>query len=453
MKTIFKTLGFGAVMAAVLAIGGITVFAQDACNDLDAINALDAKIRADYPKPETKKAAIDEGKQYLEKYGNCEVTKDFSGWLKGRIPVWEKDVAIGDTLAGQKALHDKFDAGFTSKNYDDSFAAADQYIAKYPDDPSNISLMVTLGLLGPQQTVAKNTKFNANSEKYAKMAIDRLKSGNAVAKKNGKYGFQIECENKDECISGLTYGIAYMNYYGNNNKQAALPYYYEVTKLPGAYKSNPYVYGTIGDYYFDTVLKLKDEVIKLQTEAKDFANKPPAADATEDVKKKFEADVDAKIAAVNAKTALLNGYLERDLDAYSRAYSMAKNSPQDKQYAENIYKKLQGLYTARFPNQQQGLDTWIASAVAKPFPDPTSEVTPVSDDTSTKTGVSEANGSGVGTPNGTGIGMANGTGVGAAKGTGVGAAKGTGAGVPNGTGVGNTAAAKTATTKPIKPRQ
>ena len=405
MKTIFRTLGLGAALVTVMAVGGISAFAQDACNDLDAINALDTKIRGEYQND--KKSAVNDAKQYLEKYGNCPVTADFSGWLKGRIPVWEKDLDIQQKSGDQKRLHDKFDAGFTSKNFDDSFAAADEYLSKYPDDPSNISLIVTLGLVGPQQTVAKNTKYNANSERYAKMAIDRLKSGNAVAKKDGKYGFQLVCDSKDECISGLTFGIAYMNYYGNNKKEAALPYYYEVTKLPGAYKSNPYVYGTIGDYYFDTVLKLKDEVIKLQQAAKDLAAKPPAPDAPEDVKKKFEADVDAAIAAVNAKIALLNGYLERDLDAYSRAYSLAKNSAQDRQYADGIYKKLQGLYTARFPNPApgQGLDTWIASVASKPFPDPTSTVAPITDDAAAGNKTGEVNtGNGVGNGNGTGVG-------------------------------------------------
>jgi len=412
MKTIFRTLGLGAALVTVMAVGGISVFAQDGCGDLDAINALDTKIRAEYPKvnsaplsPEAQ-SAVDDGKSYLEKYGNCEVTKDFSGWLKGQVPKWEKTIADAKEKGRRDALHNKFDAGFTSKNFDDSFAAADEYLSKYPDDPSNISLIVTLGLLGPQQTVAKNTKYNANSERYAKMAIERLKSGNAVPKKDGKYGFQLVCDSKDECISGLTFGIGYMNYYGDNKKEAALPYYYEVTKLPGSYKSSPYVYGTIGDYYFDTVLKLKDEVIKLQQAAKDLAAKPPAPDATEDVKKKFEADVEAAIAAVNAKIALLNGYLERDMDAYSRAYSLAKNSPQDKQYADGIYKKLQGLYTARFPNPApgQGLDTWIASAVAKPLPDPTSTVTPITDDSATGNKTGEANtGNSVGNGNATSV--------------------------------------------------
>src|SRR5262245_14919165 len=119
MKTIYRALGLGALTAAFMAIGSLTAFAQDGCGDLDAINALDAKIRADYPKTDTKPQAIEEGKQYLEKYGNCDVTKDFSTWLKGRIPVWEADVKRLATLKRQKELHDKFDAGFTSKTYDD----------------------------------------------------------------------------------------------------------------------------------------------------------------------------------------------------------------------------------------------------------------------------------------------------------------------------------------------
>src|SRR5947208_15051066 len=104
MKTIFKTIGIGTLMAAFVAIGGLTAFAQDACADLDAINALDAKIRADYPKLETKPQAIDEGKQYLEKYGSCPVTADFSGWLKGQIPKWEAAVSGARTADDKNKL-------------------------------------------------------------------------------------------------------------------------------------------------------------------------------------------------------------------------------------------------------------------------------------------------------------------------------------------------------------
>lgn len=435
MKTIFRTLGLGALMAAFMAIGSLSAFGQDACADLDAINALDAKIRADYPKMETKQQAIDEGKQYLEKYGNCEVTKDFSTWLKGRVPIWEKDLVTQKTAADKKALHDRFDNAIKGKTYDDAFAATTEYIGKYPDDPTNIQQLVALGMIGPIETAsaAKNTKYNANSEKFAKLAIEQLKSGNAKPKPDGNFGvFQLVCPNKDDCISVLTFGIGFMNW-GNGNKQAAMPYYYEVTKIPGTYKSSPNVYGTIGDYYYETVAKMVDDVKNAIAAQSDSD--------TQEVREK-------KIADIKSKVAMLNGYAERSMDAYSRAYTFAKADASQKKLSDALYEKLKVLYQIRY-QKTDGVDAWITSAVAKALPDPTSNVEPISDpDTSTSTGES---GGGVGTANGSGVGAANGTGVGAPKGAALGTPKGTGVGAPSGTGVGNSAAAKT-TVKPIKPR-
>jgi hypothetical protein len=232
-----------------------------------------------------------------------------------------------------------------------------------------------------------------------------------------------------------------MTFFGENNKQAAVPIYYEVTKLPGSFQKTPAVYGTIGDYYYESVKTLGQEV---KTKIADQKDTDP-----DDVKTKKEADIKATI-------AMLNGYAERAMDAYSRAYTIAKADPKSGTYSANLYKAIQTLYTIRF-QKQDGIDTWISSAVAKPFPDPSSPVTPIEPETSTGTsggegtGVGAANGNGVGAAKGTGVGTPNGGGMGAPNGTGVGAAKGTGVGSATGTGAGN-AAAKTATAKPIKPR-
>jgi hypothetical protein len=425
MKTIFKTLGLGALMAAFIAIGGLTTFAQDACSDLDAINALDAKIRDSYKDNKTLGVAIDSGKQYLEKYGNCPVTTEFSGWLKMQIPKWEARKKSLEEGGVKDALNKRFDDAFTAKTYDDAFAAGGEYISKFPDDPTNINRIVTLAMIGPRETATtKNYKFNANSEKYAKMAIEKLKTGNPTPLKNGGYGFQLTCPSKEDCISTLTFGIGFMNYYGNNNKQAALPYYYEVTKIPGTYKNSPNVYSAIGDYYYETVAKMVEDV-KAAIAAQSDSD-------TAEVREK-------KVADIKAKVAMLNGYTERTMDAYSRAYTYAKADASQKKLSDALYEKLKVLFEIR-TQKTEGVDAWISSAVTKPFPDPTTPVQPIADDTSTG-----------GT--GTGVGEANGTGVGAANGTGIGTPKGTGVGAANGTGVGNSAAGKTATAKPTKPRQ
>jgi hypothetical protein len=92
MKTIFRSVNMAALLAAIVALGAVTGFAQDACSDTGGINDLDAKVRAanDAVTAATKaathpddksitagKSFVDLGKQFLEKYGACEAQKDF----------------------------------------------------------------------------------------------------------------------------------------------------------------------------------------------------------------------------------------------------------------------------------------------------------------------------------------------------------------------------------------
>jgi len=422
MKTIFKTLGIGALLTAFLAVGSVSTFAQEACTDVDAINALYQSVLDVYKLndvPSLQKA-VDSGKQFSEKYGNCDSAKQNAEWIGKQMPKWEARLAEAKVRAVRDPILKRFETAIQAKNWDEAYAAGDEFTTKFPNDDAKINVIVPLAWIGYVETGNKNTKYNANAAKYAKAAIDMLKSGTAKAKASGGYGaFQFECIGKDECISFLTYDMGYMNYLGGN-KQAALPYYYEVTKIPGSFKSNPVVFGTIGDYYYEIVKKQAEDVKVKIADQKD-------TDA-DDVKAKKEADIKQAV-------GMLNGYAERAMDAYSRAYTLAKADAKLSTYAGTLYKTLQALYTVRF-QKQDGIDAWISSAVTKPFPDPTSAVTPVNDPETSTTGTATGPGTGMGAANGTGVGAANGTGVGAANGSGV-----------------NPGAAKTATAKPIKPRQ
>jgi len=423
MKTIFKTLGLAVLLAAFLAVGSVGAFAQEACTDVDAINALYQTVIDNYKSTEVAglQKAVDSGKQFTEKYGNCDSAKVNADWIGKQMPKWEARLAEMKVQSVRQPILTRFDNAIKSKNWDEAYAAGEEFTAKFPNDDARIHLIVPLAWIGYLETGNKNTKYNANAAKYAKTAIDMLKSGTAKAKPSGGYGaFQFECASKDECISFLTYDLGYMDYLGGN-KQAALPYYYEVTKIPGSFKTNPVVFGTIGDYYYESVRKQADDV-----KAKIADQKDTDAD---DVKAKKDADIKQAV-------GMLNGYAERAMDAYSRAYTLAKADPKLATYAGTLYKTLQALYTVRF-QKQEGIDAWISSAVTKPFPDPTSAVTPVVDAETTTSNTTGGPGTGMGAANGTGMGAANGSGMGAA----------------NGTGTGNAAAAKTATAKPIKPRQ
>ena len=429
MKTIFRTFGLGALLSALFVVGGVSAFAQDNCGDVDSINAAYQVVLDNYKSPdnETFRKAIDAAKAFLEKYGTCEVAKDNVTWVKGRVPVWEKSYADRVRGAERGKILAGFDDAIKTKNWDAAYAAADELNSKFPNDDARINLIVPLAWIGFQQVGAKDNKYNAKAIANAKAALDLIKAG-AKPKTSGGFGaFQFECASKDECISFLTYTIGYITYNGDGNKQAAVPYYYEASKLPGSFKNNPVVYGTIGDYYYETVRKMAEDVKAKIADQKDTD--------TDDVKAKKDADIKQAV-------GLLNGYAERAMDAYSRAYTIAKADAKTKAYSDSVYKQIQALYTVRF-QKQDGIDTWISSTVAKPFPDPTSTVAPVIDDATT-TNTTGGTGTGIGTANGTGIGAANGNGVGAA----------------NGTGIGNGAAAKTAppaktasTAKTIKPRK
>lgn len=364
MKTIFRFLSLAVLIVGFIAVGHTIGFAQDPCTDTDGQAALNTKFTENYAGDLAKrKVAVESGKQFLEKYGACATTKEFSDYLKSYLPGMEKRIKDEEVASAKKALTDRFDTAIKGKNWDEAYAAGNEFITKFPDDAGLINKTIPLGMIGYYESFSKNYKYNNDTVKYAKMSLDQLRSG-AKPKSNGNYGaFQFDCA-KDDCISQLTYGLGYINYYAQDNKKAALPYFYEVTKLPGVNQKNAAIYATIGDYYFIDVKRLADEV---QAKIKALSPSDP-----EDVKAKKDAEIKATI-------ALLNGYSERALDAYARAYSYAKTgTPAEKTYRDSLYKQIESVYNVR-TGKKDGVDAWISSAVAKPLPDPTSAVTPVSD--------------------------------------------------------------------------
>jgi tetratricopeptide (TPR) repeat protein len=373
MKTIFKTFSLGVLFMALFAVGGISAFGQnDACADVDGMNANYQTVLDNYRAADsaTFQKAVDAAKAFLEKYGSCDVAKQNADWIKGNITKWEKALADKKVQEVKGPILKRFDTAIQTKNYDDAYAAGNDYLTKFPDDQYRIHVIVPLAWIGYKEALNKNYKYDANALKYSKNAIELLRAGTLPPKAGDTYGtFEFTCTGKDECISLLTFGSGYMTFFGENNKQAALPYYYEVTKLSGSFQKYPAVYGTIGDFYYESVKKIGDEL-----KAKIADQKDTDAD---DVKAKKEADIKATI-------AMLNGYAERAMDAYSRAYTLAKADPKAGAYAGNVYKAIQTLYTIRF-QKQDGIDTWISSTVAKPFPDPTSPVAPIEPDTTTGT--------------------------------------------------------------------
>lgn len=355
-------------IAAVLALGTAAIFAQDPCSDAEGISKLDGQIRELLPKKDidSRKAAIDAGKQFLEKYGACDGTKDFSDYLRVTVPKLEGilKVLIGDR--DKKLLVDKFNGGLSKKNWDDVYSAGKELLANYPDEYRAAELV--LGSIGLDELAFnKNGKWNDQTITYAKLALADLDAG----KKFSTYSVPpFVFKDKDDATGWMNYTIGYVLFYGKKDQKEGVKYLYKATQVNSDTKTNPVVYDTIGEYYYGPAKTLYDEV-----------NAMIAAQSDSDTPEVKQQKVDA----IKAKLALFKGTAERALDAYSRAYSLAPNTPTGKPYRDSILAKLTNLYKVRNDGKADGLDQWITTATAKPMPDPTTAIAPVVDPDPTTT--------------------------------------------------------------------
>lgn len=358
MKTIFRFVKMGLVLTALAVVGATAVLAQDPCADTAAINALDAKFRENWEKKAwaERQVAVDAGKEYLEKYGNCESVKEIADYLKTAIPTLEAGVKAQRQKEELIALYKRFDDSIKAKKYEETYAAGKEIVAKYPEN--SLDQILAMGSIGYDESYNKNYKYNDDTLRFAKMAISHIESG----KTSKKYGlYQWEYKTKENAVGWMNLTVGYITYYANKDKKGALPYLYKASQASSDTKTNPLVFEAIGAYYFDEVSKLAEEVKKMIADQKETD--------TPEVKTQKEADIKAKI-------ALLNGYAERAMDAYARAHKVAKSDPSVKAYKEGLYKTLQTLYNVRFA-KTDGMDSFIAGLVSKPMPDPTSTVTPI----------------------------------------------------------------------------
>ncbi len=367
MKTIFRSTVATLMFAAIMALGAAATFAQDPCADADGISKLDAQIRDMLTKKgiDDVKSTIDLSKQFLEKYGTCAATKDFSDYLTAAIPKLTTKLDRLRTEKEKKDLVTRFDAALNStanpKNWDDLYAAGKDLLNKYPDDFRVVE--VVLGSIGLDETAKspRVTKWNDDTLRFAKLTIQDLESGKLKV-----FGVKpFIYLNKDDAIAWMNYTVGYILTFDKNNKKEGAAYLYKAAQATASEtRSNPVVYQSIGAFY-------SEEGQKLLKEYNDLVAKQADSD-TPDVKKQ-------KIEAIKAKQGMLNGTLERAMDAFSRAWTFAKSTtPAEKAYKDNLFKTLGEIYKVRF-EKADGLDAWVKGTPAKPMPDPTTTITPVID--------------------------------------------------------------------------
>src|SRR5258706_1249574 len=338
MKTIFRYTNVALLMAAFIALGAAAGMAQNPCEDADGMTALNAKFTDNYSKPgiPDRKDAVEAGKQYIEKYGACPPAAEFVEYLKKYLPGIEAKIATDEAKAATGALYTRFYDAVKASNWEETFAAGKDILAKEPDQ---LDVIISLGSIGYDESYKGNFKYNEESLRFARQAIAAIESG----KTSKTFGlFQWSYKSKDNALGWLNYTIGYITQVAKKDKPGALPYLYKATQLNSETAKNPIPYELIGYYYFDELNKLIDE-IKVGSADQKETDTPEVAKA--------------KVDAIKAKVALSNGTSERALDAFARAYTLGLAKP----YKDKMYKNLQDAYNLRFA-KKDGLDTWIAEA-------------------------------------------------------------------------------------------
>ena len=426
MKTIFRYTNIGLLAVAIFAAGAVTTFAQDPCTDAEGQTTSGDKIRELYKDKSIpgRKTFVEAGKQFTSKYGACDVTKELVTWLGVQIPNNEKKIKEMEEAEIENKLVTRFDASITAKNWDETFASGKEILQKYPEKYRTVE--VVLASVGGEEAFKANYKYIDDAIRYAKVSIDDLESGKSfmVGGKEAIGLFAFSYPNKNDAIGWMNLYIGYMTQAGKKDKAAAAPYLYKATQSSSDAAKNPVYFEMIGAYYFDELNKVVEKIQLAAKDQKDTDAPDVAAKKVEDIK---------------ALVAMSNGISERAMDAFSRAFTLAK----DAAYKARMKKNVADAYKVRYA-KEEGVDAWITSAVAKPFVNPTTPVAPISDPEPTTTTTTGTTGTSVGVPSGTGIGAANGTGIGAANGTGTGGAK------PAAT-TAKPAPAKPAGAAPIKP--
>jgi len=387
MKTFFRALTLGILM--VVLTGGLVTatHAQD-----DDKETLYAKYTDNYASPEIAKRriAVQAAKEYIEKFGNNADDKEIVDYLKGAIPAIEK--GIEDQLEQEKAAaenakkqarYNRFDTSFKAKNWDATYQVGEEILSA---EPKMLDVAIVLGSIGFDEIVKTppNDKYNDATIKYAKRALELMASG-ATSTNYGAFGI-YEYKSADEAKAWMNYITGMILYHRDGKtdatkKKESLNYLYASTQSKSDRKDEPRTYESIGQWYFNEASTLVAKRNVILTESKALIKKRNDSNV-----KAEQDDLDAQIDAIEARiddsVALEKAYADRALDAYARAYSLAKANPKETaEYKDGLMKAVNALYNFRYVEPAMKtpaqINTYLAGVMTRPMPHPATAVTPV----------------------------------------------------------------------------
>ena len=302
--------------------------------------------------------AYDAAKKYL---AICTQDDQYTSYLKKWAVAFEKE----DRKTKFQAVL------YGDKKYTEAFAMGKQILA---DEPENLRVMIDLGYTGYNLAApaTKNESFNIDSLNYSRRAIQLLEAGKQPTSLDGKAGPWDPFKGKDDTLAYLYRGVGRVTL--KTKPEEALAAFIKALSFETDLKKEAWEYYFVAAAYETGPYPRLSESYKVQ-----FAGKDETPES--------------KLALEN-----INQIIDRMIDAYARAVSLAGNDPK---YAAPKKAWMDGLstwYKFRHNESDAGLNELIASVMSKPLPPVPTPITvlPTAPATSTTTPATGTPGAGAG---------------------------------------------------------
>lgn len=368
MKKMLKTLLPGALALAFFAAPAVipTVSAQDTTAAAPAANQdekakLDDTFRKNFKT--NKDLAYQTAKDYLAKFGSDADNQEFVTYLKNWITKEEQRRKDEQKLGLAKRCSDPVTsaskaptAAEKAKFGSDVFSGCQQFASQEPNNAYPLLVPVDYGFVLATSSPAVNT-YNDQTIALAKQTIQKIESNTLGDVKWADYNYK----SKDDALAWMNYIIGFITFNNLTGKEAdAVPYLYKSLQYNSEIKNKPLPYYAIGFNYRTQYNKA----------VQDFQTKYAGAkDVTDEMKQDL---------------GMQKALADRAIDAFARAYAVAKADPKLPQAAKDArLKDLEQMYKIRNKEQTAGMNELVASVMSKPLPDPSSPVTPVIEETTT----------------------------------------------------------------------
>lgn len=365
MRKLFNKLALGLVVSAIAALNVVSIMAQEP--DAEK-TALYTKFTECYRTKVLEEIApcVAIGKDYLQKYGTP--PDEFNKFVSTQIPKLEARPA---QIRLEKA-YEKFNNGFKSKNWRMAFDGGKEVISLEPKESTKLDMTLLMASLGYDLAFGNppDNAYNAEALNAAKSAIRMIESGIVSESRSGPNNTTLEptwggtgtyaYKSKDNALAWMNFTVGRLIADTNKDQSQTLarlkeaaPYFYKSVQYNSDIKKFHTAYQALGRYYLEELNNIVDQYNKV---CKDLP------EDTEDCKKMRGMQV---------------AYAGLGLDAYARAYNIAKNDPkQTQKLRDSLNTVLGNFYNIRF-KKTDGINDYLAKVSTQPLADPAAPVTPI----------------------------------------------------------------------------